>query len=177
MDFLTVPTIGFKIIYVFFIINHDRRKIVHFNVTEHPTAQWVKQQLREAFPFDKVPKYLIFDRDSIFSSKVRRGIKNMGIKPKQTSFQSPWQNGVAERWVRSIRTELLDHVMVFNENQLRQLIREYVSYYNHDRCHLALGRDAPCYRDTQLRSAASDTVVALPRLNGLAHKYEWRNAA
>jgi putative transposase len=177
MDFFVVPTITFKLLYVFFIVDHGRRKIIHVNVTRHPTAQWVKQQLREAFPFGQTPKYLIFDRDSIFSSDVRQFIKTLGITSKLTAYQSPWQNGVAERWVKSARTELLNHVIIFNERHLRRLMKEYVAYYNDDRCHLTLGRDSPNHRKVRHRSTATDKVVALPRLNGLTHKYVWRNAA
>ncbi len=163
---------------MYFIIDHARRKIVCFNGTEHPTADWVIQQLKNAFPYKSAPEYLIFDRDSIFSSKVKRFIKDvLNIQPKQTAFHSPWQNGVAERWIKSVRTEILDQVIIFNENHLRNLLNEYLSYYNNDRCHLALGRDAPCHREVTHRSSASDKVAALPRLNGLTHKYEWRKAA
>ncbi len=177
MDFFVVPTVTFKLLYVFFIIDHGRRRIVHTNVTQYPTANWVKQQLREAFPFDEHPKYLIFDRDPVFATQVKQLIKDMDIKPKVISYKSPWQNGVSERWVKSVRDELLNHVIIFNERHLRRLIKNYVKYYNNDRCHLTLDRDSPNHREVQHRTSVTDEVIALPRLNGLAHKYVWRDAA
>lgn len=126
MDFLVVPTVSFGILYVFFIVDHARRKIVHINVTENPTAQWVKQQLREAFTFDSFPKYLIFDRDSIFPGQVKKFIKSMGVEPMVISYRAPWQNGVSERCIFSVRTELLNHVFIFSEQHLRRLLTEYV---------------------------------------------------
>ena len=147
MDFFVVPTVSFGILYVFFVIDHAKRKIVHLNITEHPTAEWVKQQLREAFPFNSFPKYLIFDRDSIFSGQVKEFIKSMGSEPTVISYRAPWQNGVAERWILSVRTELLNHVIIFNEEHLRRLLMEYVEYYNHDRCHLSLDRNTPVGRN------------------------------
>ena len=153
MDFFIVPTIRFKILYVFFIIDHKRRVIRHFNVTSHPSALWVIQQLRDAFPFDHTPKYLIMDRDKIFSPQVKGFFeRQLGVDPKVTSYRSPWQNGVAERFVLSARTDLLNHVIVINESHLRRLMTEYVEYYNQDRCHLSVGRDSPLGRAFQQKS-------------------------
>jgi transposase InsO family protein len=177
MDFFVVPSVRFGILYVFFIIDHARRKIVHLNVTEHPTAKWVTQQLREAFPFDSIPQYLIFDRDKIFCHQVKEFITSMGSKPKIISYHAPWQNGIAERWVLSARTELLNHVIIFSEEHLRRLLQEYVAYYNHDRCHLSLDRNTPMGRHVVKKPSESSKVVSLPRLGGLHHKYEWRKAA
>jgi transposase InsO family protein len=115
MDFFTVPTVTFRLLYVLFVIEHDRRKVVHANVTTYPTAAWVTQQIREAFPFTEAPRFLLMDRDTIFSAAVRRVLGNMNIRPVRTSFRSPWQNGVAERWVGTCRRELLDCVVVLNE--------------------------------------------------------------
>ena len=115
MDFFVGPTVGFRLLYVWFVIDHGRRRIIHFNVTINPTAQWVIQQLRESFPDDLAQRYLIFDNDSIFSDGVTEAIKSLGTEPKRTAFHSPWQNGVAERWVGSARRELLDSVIVLNE--------------------------------------------------------------
>jgi transposase InsO family protein len=123
MDFFVVPTVGFRLLYVWFIIDHGRRRIIHFDVTANPTASWVIQQLREAFPYDSAPQYLIYDNDSIFSGQVTGTIRSFGIKPKRTAFQSPWQNGVAERWVESCKREIIDHVIAFNEDHLRRLLR------------------------------------------------------
>jgi len=177
MDFFTVPTATFKILYVFFVIHHGRRAILHFNVTLHPTSDWVKQQLREAFPFERAPKYLIFDRDSIFSREVVATIKSLGISPVRTSYRSPWQNGVAERWVGSCRRELLDHAIVFNENHLRRLLKKYVAYYNEDRCHCGLQKDTPSERPVQIRPHGRAQVISLDKVGGLHHRYEWQKAA
>ena len=138
MDFFVVPTVGFRLLFVWFIIEHGRRRIIHFDVTANPTAPWVIQQLREAFPYDSAPKYLIYDNDSIFSGDVTKAIKSFRIRPKRTAFQSPWQNGTAERWVGSCKREVIDHVIVFNEDHLRRLLRDYVSYYNTERVHTVL---------------------------------------
>ncbi len=177
MDFFVVPTVRFKLLFVFFVIDHTKRKILHVNITEQPTAQWVIQQLREAFPFDSFPKYLIFDRDKIFRHQVKEFIQSLGVKPKIISYRSPWQNGVAERWILSVRTELLNHVIVFSEEHLRRLLAEYVEYYNHDRCHLSLDRNTPRGRNVQQKPSESAHVISLPKLGGLHHKYKWRKAA
>ena len=175
MDFLTVPTATFRVLYVFFVMGHERRKILHVNVTAHPHAEWVIQQLREAFPFDTALRYLILDRDAIFKGRVTTAIKNMGIKPKLTSYRSPWQNGVAERWVGSLRRELLDHVVAFNEKHLRRLVHDYVRYYNEDRCHASNEKDAPVSRPVMAKPPPAAKVVALPRVGGVHHRYEWRD--
>ncbi len=177
MDFFTVPTIGFKILYVYFIIDHARRKIVHVNVTEHPTAEWVIQQLKDAFPFESAPKYLIFDRDSIFSIRVKQFITNMGTKPKVTGYKCPWQNGVAERYVLSAREDALNRMVIFNAEQLQDLMNQYVEYYNNERCHLSVGRDSPYGREIQNKPIGSAKVISLPRIGGLHHVYKWDNAA
>ena len=122
MDFFTVPTLTFGVLYCFFVIAHDRRRILHHNATRHPTSAWGIQQLREAFPYDSAPEYLVFDRGSNFNEEVIDVIKSFGVQPKQTSFRSPWQMGVAERWVGTCRQDLLDHVIVLNERHLKRLI-------------------------------------------------------
>jgi transposase InsO family protein len=146
MDFFTVPTATFRVLYVWFAIEHARRRILYFDVTEHPLAFWVVQQLGEAFPYDTAPHHLVFDRDAIFSARVVSIVESLGIRPARTAYRSPWQNGVAERWIGSVRRELLDHVVVFNERHLRQLLRQYVAYYHHDRTHLALAKATPAGR-------------------------------
>jgi transposase InsO family protein len=176
MDFLVVPTVRFRLLYVWFVISHGRREIIHFGVTEHPTSPWVVQQLREAFPEESAPRFLIYDNDSIFSERVTESIKSIGIEPRRTAFRSPWQNGIAERWVGSARRELLDHVIVLNENHLRRLLREYVDYYNRDRVHTQL-RDSPAGRPTEKRTSSEAQVIGLPRVGGLHHRYLWREAA
>jgi putative transposase len=169
MDFFTVPTLRFSVLYGFFVISHDRRHILHFNVTEHPTSRWVVQQLREAFPFESAPRFLIFDRDGKYGAEVPAAVRSLRIKPVRTSFESPWQNGVAERWVESCRHDLLDHIIAMNERHLKRLLSEYVRYYHEDRTHLGLAKQTP----TQ-RSAAKNRgrVIAFPRLGGLHHRYE-----
>jgi len=149
MDFFTVPTVRFRALYVWFAIGHARRRILHFDVTDHPAAGWVIKKLREAFPFDTAPRHLIFDRDSIFSAEVVSTVKSFGIQPTMTAFRSPWQNGVTERWVGSVRRELLDHVVVGNERHLRRLLRDYVAYYHDDRTHLGLGKATPTGRPVE----------------------------
>src|SRR5437016_5827173 len=129
MDFFTVPTITFVVLYCFFIIGHGRRRIVNFNVTSHPTAGWIIQQLREAFPYQSAPRFLIFDRDAKYGLEVPIAVRSMAIRPVRTSFQRPWQNGIAERWVESCRRDLLDHVIAFNERHLKRLLSDYVRYY------------------------------------------------
>jgi transposase InsO family protein len=176
MDFLVVPTVRFRLLYVWFVIDHGRRRIIHFNATLNPTAEWVIQQLREAFPDDSAPRYLIMDNDSIFSDKVTEAIMSFGTKPKRIAFQSPWQNGVAERWVGSCKRELIDHVIVVNEDHLRRLLRDYVSYYNAERVHTVLG-DSPNGRPIEARPSPAAKVVGLPRVGGLHHRYTWREAA
>ena len=176
-DFFVVPTATFRVLYVLFVIHHGRRRILHVAVTENPTSRWVIQQLREAFPYDEVPDYLIFDRDSKFSAEVIRTIKSMGMKPVRTSFRSPWQNGIAERWVFSARSDVLDHVIVMNMEHLRCLMADYVAYYQHDRTHLGLEKDTPIPRPVMKKPREGGTVVSLPRVGGLHQRYEWRKAA
>jgi putative transposase len=138
----------------------------------HPSSAWVTQQLREAFPYDSSPKYLIFDRATNFSQGVISTVKTLGIEPKRTSFRSPWQNGVAERWVGSCRRDLLDHVIVLNERHLKRLVNEYVRYYHEDRTHLALAKGTPAGRQAAKNSNASCKVISMPRLGGLHHRYD-----
>ena len=169
MDFFTVPTITFGVVYCFFVIAHDRRRILHFNATKHPTSLWVVQQLREAFPFGSAPRFLLFDRDGKYGFEVSAAIRSLRITPVRTSFGSPWQNGVAERWVESCRKDLLDYVIAVNERHLKRLLSEYVSYYHEDRTHLGLGKGTPNYRQPSL---ASGCVMAHDRLGGLHHRYD-----
>jgi transposase InsO family protein len=176
MDFFVVPTVRFQLLYVWFVIDHARRRVVHFNVTPSPTSSWVMQQLREAFPYDRAPRYLVYDRDSIFSPEVTGAIRTFYTQPVRTAYRSPWQNGTAERWVGSCRRELLDHVILFNERHLRRLLRAYVTYYNTERVHSRL-RDAPDGRPTESRPSRGAKVVGLPRVGGLHHRYVWREAA
>ena len=176
MDFFVVPTVRFRLLWVWFAIDHGRRKILHFNVTENPNARWVIQQLRETFPEEPSHRFVIYDNDSIFSAAVTHAIDSFDICPKRTAFRSPWQNGTAERFVGSVRRELLDHVVVFNEDHLRGLLREYVDYYNAERVHTSIG-DAPNGRPVEYRPSSCSKVIGLPRVGGLHHRYRWREAA
>ena len=171
MDFFTVPTLTFGVLYCFFVIAHDRRRILCCNVTRHPTSAWVSQQLREAFPYDAVPKYLIFDRGTQFKEDVIDTMKSFGIQPKRTSFRSPWQNGVAERWVGNCRRDLVDHVIVLNERHLKRLMNEYVRYYHDDRTHLGLEKKTPAGREAEIHHDEGCKVFSMPRLGGLHHRY------
>ena len=175
MDFFIVPTLFFKRLYCFFIIHHNRRQIIHFNVTFHPTAQWVASQLRTAFSYTHSIKFMIHDRDSIFSSLVKETLKGLGIESRITSYRSPWQNGVAERWIGSCRRELLDHVIILNRNHLLRLLNEYVEYYHQDRTHYHLDKDPPLGRPVLRKESDDDKVIALPRVSGLHRKYIWES--
>ena len=176
MDFVTIPTASFKVLHCLFFIHHDRRRILHFNVTTHPTAAWVLQQLREVFFDEPCIRYLIHDRDSKFSG-VAKWLESTGAKYVLTSYRSPWQNGICERWVLTLRRELLDHVVVFNEAHARRLISEFLEYYHRDRCHLSLNKDSLQGRPIQARPSDDAEVIAIPRVGGIHHRYEWRDAA
>ena len=130
VDFFSVPTIRFQVLHVFLVLAHDRRRIVHWNVTAHPTAAWTAQQLREAFPFDHLPRYLLRDRDGIFGEEFRRQVRAMSIDAVLSFPRSPWQQAYVERVIGSIRRECLDHVIVFNEDSLRRSLRRYLAYYH-----------------------------------------------
>jgi putative transposase len=174
IDFFTVPTIRFQVLYVFLVLAHDRRRILHFNVTAHPTAEWTGQQLREAFPFDQLPRYLLRDRDRIFGDDFREQVRDMGICEVLSAPRSPWQRAYVERVIGSIRRECLDHVIVFHENSLRRTLHSYFDYYHRSRTHLSLGKDSPEPRAIQ--PPEMGTVVGLPQVGGLHHRYERRAA-
>jgi putative transposase len=169
MDFFTVPTITFGALYCFFVISHDRRRILHVNVTKHPTSLWVVQQLQEAFPFESAPRFLVFDRDAKYGLEVPVAVRSLRISPVRTSFESPWQNGVAERWVESCRRDLLNHVIAVNERHLKRLLAEYVRYHHEDRTHLGLGKRTP---NRRIRSLPSGRILSQERLGGLHHRYD-----
>jgi putative transposase len=177
VDFFTVPTATFKLLYCFFVIEHSRRKILHFNVTRHPNSEWVVQQLREAFPEAGPYRYVILDRDAKFDSSVLQFLEATRLEAKRTSIRSPWQNGIAERWVGSCRRELLDHVIPLNDEHLRRLVRDYVAYFHHDRIHDALSKDTPHCRPVEDKPCPQATLISNARLGGLHHRYSWRTAA
>jgi putative transposase len=169
MAFFTVPTITSDVLYCFFVIAHSCRRILHLNVTKHPTSLWVVQQLREAFPFESTPRFLIFDRDGKYGLEVPAAVRSLTITPIRTSFESPWQNGVAERWVESCRRDLLDHVVAVSERHLKRLLSEYVRYYHEDRTHLGLRKETPGGRT---RAVAAGRILSYERLGGMHHRYD-----
>ena len=175
-DFFTVPTVTFRLLYCFFVIEHGRRRILHFNVTEHPRAEWVVQQLREAFPEAGPYRYAIFDRDSTFNEEVVTFLEATGLKVKRTSVQAPWQNGTAERWIASARRDCFDHVIAFNEAHVRRLGREFVAYYHDDRTHLRLEKDTPSERAIEAKPDTGE-LQSVARIDGLQHRYTWKAAA
>ena len=174
IDFFTVPTIRFQVLYVFLVLAHDRRRVVHFNVTAHPTAEWTAQQLREAFPFDQVPNYLLRDRDRIFGAEFSKQVADLGMEEVLAAPRSPWQRAYVERVIGTIRRECLDHLIVFNERSLHRQLQAFVEYYHQSRVHLALDKDAPEPRPIQ--PPKSGRIVSIPVLGGLHHRYERRAA-
>jgi transposase InsO family protein len=169
MDFFTVPTVTFKLLYCFFIIRHDRRSILHCNVTRYPTSAWIVQQLREAFPYEPAMQFLILDHDSKYGLEVSCAIRALGIGAVRTAAGCPWQNGVAERWVGSCRRERMDHVIAINESHLKRLLSSYIAYYHQDRTHCGLHKPTPSKR---MPCSGRGNVVAWPRVGGLHHRYE-----
>ena len=170
MDFFVLPTITFRLLFVFIVLHHERRRIVHIGVTAHPTATWIKQQVTEAFPWDTAPRYMIRDRDSVYGLIVNARIKAMGIDEVLTAPRSPWQNPYAERVIGSIRRECLDHLIVLNERHLRRVLASYLDYYHRSRTHLSLNKDSPVPRPIQ--PAETGKVIAFPQVGGLHHRYE-----
>ena len=169
-DFFTVPTGTFRVLFCFFVISHDRRKILHLNVTDHPTAEWTAQQIAEAFPWDTAPRFLLRDRDRIYGRYFRQRVENMGMEEIRIAPRSPWQSPYAERVIGSIRRECLDHLIVFGEKHFRRIMASYVDYYNNSRLHLSLARDAPVPRRPGARTEGE--IVAIPQVGGLHHRYE-----
>jgi transposase InsO family protein len=159
-----------------FVIEHGRRKILHFNVTEHPTSSWITQQLREAFPEPCPYRYALLDRDSKLGTEVTDLLISSGIKPKRIGYRCPWQNGICERWIGSFRRELLDHVIVLNEVHLCRLIRDYVSYYHEERIHDSLEKDSPVARAVSNKPISAN-LISSSRVGGLHHRYDWQQPA
>ena len=169
IDFFTVHTITFRVLYCFIVLRHDRRRIVHFNVTMHPTATWTVQQIINAFPFDEAPKYLIRDRDGIYGNHFHHRLKHMRIEEVVIAPRSPWQNPFVERVIGSIRRDCLDHVIVLNEAHLVRILSEYIDYYHTARPHQSLDHNAPFPRIVE--SPENGRVVAELILGGLHHRY------
>ncbi len=169
IDFFTVPTATFRVLYCFVVLCNDRRRVVHFNVTAHPTEQWTAQQIVETFPYESAPHYLIRDRDSIYSHWFRRRVKGMGIEEALIAPRSPWQNPYCERLIGSIRRECLDHLIILNERHLLRILISYFDYYHNSRTHLSLARNAPHPREVEPPSQGK--LIAIPRVGGLHHRY------
>ena len=174
VDFFTVPTVRFQVLYVFLVLAHDRRRILHFAVTAHPTAEWTAQQLREAFPWDSAPRFLLRDRDRIFGADFTRQVKEFGIQEVLGAPRTPRQRSYIERVIGTIRRECLDHVIVFNEASLCRHLKLFVEYYHGTRTHLSLQKDTPESRSVQ--SPELGRVLAVPQVGGLHHRYERRAA-
>ena len=167
IDLFVVPTISFEQLYAFLILSHRRRRLLWTAVTRNPTAEWLARQITEAFPWDSAPKYLIRDNDRAFGGVFKARVRAMGIRDRPTSVRAPWQNGYVERLIGSVRRECTDHLIVFSEEHLRQILAKYSTYYNEVRVHISLGKDAPCTRPIERLG----DIVAHPILGGLHHRY------
>ena len=170
IDFFTVPTITFRVLYVFLVLRHERRRVVHFNVAAHPTAPWTAQQIVEAFPENQAPRFLLRDRDAIYSPVFADRVEHMGIDEVLTAHRCPWQNPFVERLIGSIRRECLDHLIVLNEAHLRRILTEYFEYYHQARAHLSLDRNAPVPRAVE--PPIQGRVISIPMVGGLHHRYK-----
>ncbi len=169
IDFFVVPTVHFRLLYCFIVLRHERRRVVHFNVTPYPTARWTAQQIVEAFPYDEAPRFLLRDRDGIYGRDFQRRIDRMSIEEVVIAYRSPWQNPFVERLIGSIRRECLDHMIVFNEAHLLRILTDYFSYYHEARTHLSLDRNAP--RPRKIEPPEQGKVVAIAQVGGLHHRY------
>jgi transposase InsO family protein len=169
MDFFVVPTVTARLLYVLVVLHHERRQIVHFNITDAPTAAWTAQQVVNAFPYETAPEYLLRDRDSIYGSLFVQRVEGMGIQQKLISPRSPWQSPYVERLVGSMRRECLDRIIVFNERQLRTILDSYFAYYHKVRPHRGLSHDSPIPRPVQ--SPEGGNVIEMPLVGGLHHHY------
>ena len=174
LDFFTVPTATFRVLFVLVMLTRSRRRLVHLNVTEHPTSEWTARQLLEACALEEAPRYLIRDRDQVYGERFSRQAQTLGIQEAVISPRSPWQNPYAERVIGSIRREGLDHVVVISEGHLRDILSKYMDYYNRTRTHLSLTKDAPEHRTVQRPSEGR--VVEVPHVGGLHHEYLRRAA-
>jgi transposase InsO family protein len=174
LDFLLVPTVRHTVLFVLVILAHERRRVVHFTITEHPTAQWTAQQVVDAFPWDEAPRYLLRDRDRIYGAYFQQRVRHMGIEEVLIAPKSPWQNPYVERLIGSIRRECLDHMIVLHERHLQRLLTEYFSYYHHWRTHRALDTDGLVPRPVQRPELGP--IMEIPEVGGLHHHYERRAA-
>ena len=168
-DFFTVTTVTFRVLFVFVVLAHDRRRVVHFNVTDSPSAKWTAQQMVEAFPWDTAPRYLLRDRDGVYGREFCNRVERMGIKEVKTAARSPWQNPYVERLIGTLRRDCLDHVIVLNDNHLRRILRDYLTYYHRCRTHLSMDKDSPEPRSVE--PPDQGRIVELPMVGGLHHRY------
>ena len=174
VDFFIVPTLRFHVLYVFLVLSHTRREVLHFNITDAPSAGWTAQQLREAFPFTSPPKYLLRDRDSIYGLEFQQVAQTLEFEELRIAPRSPWQSPYVERLIGSVRRECLDHVIVLSRSHLHHLLKKYFAYYHDWRTHLGLDKDAPQARRVQWPEEGK--IVAFPEVGGLHHHYERRAA-
>ncbi len=174
VDFFTVPTATFRVLYVFVVLSIDRRRVLHFHVTTSPSAEWTAQQVIEAFPFATAPRFLMRDRDGVYGEYFQRRVKSMGFEEVISAPRSPWQNPFVERLIGSIRRECLDHMIVFNERHLLRILRSYFEYYHTSRTHMGLDDNAPLPREVE--PPAKGAVSAIPQVGGLHHRYTRRAA-
>ncbi len=174
VDFFVVPTVTFKVLFVFVVLSHARRRVVHFNVTEHPTAGWTARQISEAFPWEAAPRFLVRDRDRVYGPAFEERVESMGIEEVISAPRSPWQNPFVERVIGSIRRECLDQVIVLNERHLRRLLGDYLEHYHRWRCHRSLAMDCPVLRPVQ--GPKLGRVVEIDEAGGLYRHYERRAA-
>jgi putative transposase len=170
LDFFTVSTVRFRVLFVLLIFAHDRRRVVNFNITQDPTARWTAQQVVEAFPWDTAPRFLLRDRDGVYGADFRRRVQSMGIEEVIIAARSPWQTPYVERMIGSIRRECLDHVVVLSERHLRRILKDYFSHHHCWRCHQSLGMDCPEPRAVQPPEVGD--VVEVPEADGLYRHYE-----
>ena len=169
VDFFLVPTLAFRLLSVFVVLRHDRRELLHVNVTDHPTAVWTARQIIEAFPDDSAPRFLLRDRDAIYGEEFARRVKSMGIREVLTAPRAPWQNPFVERVIGSIRRECLNHFLILNESHLRRLLRDYTAYYNTTRPHQSLDNNVP---SPELSNLPCGRIIAIPQVGGLHHRYQ-----
>jgi len=169
VDFFTVPTVTFKVLFVFVVLAHHRRRVVHCNVTDAPTAAWTAQQIVEAFPWETAPRYLLRDRDAVYGVVFSSRVQALGIREVKAAPRSPWQNPYVERLIGTLRRECLDHVVVLNETHLRRLLRDYLAYYHCVRTHLSLEKDSPEPR--LVERLDQGRIVETPMVGGLHHRY------
>ena len=174
VDMFVVATATFRLFYALILLGHDRRRIIHFNVTQNPTQAWLSRQMTEAFPWDTAPRYLLRDRDAAFGQGFRDRVHAMGVKEVVTAPRCPWQNPCVERIIGSIRRECLDHIIIFNERQLRRVLSSYFQYHHQTRTHLSLDKDCPEPRP--VHAAVAGNIIAFPEVGGLHHRHERRAA-